>query len=391
MKIGIIGLCEAGNLGDDLILAALLSSLSELCPGADVRFLSHGYPIDSALSELKVCESLDLGRIQYREGILYDHHTWFEDRDVVIFGGGGLIQDSHHPLRPYQWLRLLPRNPRTKTVAIGLGTGPVSPHWQKILKQLGDPFDIAFLRDVNSVKLATSWGWNVELSRDAVSRDFIQSLTSPRQYPLDRSDTLGVAVRSWPGLSAARIAARIETIAKSHNVSHVRIFTLESKGSVGVDVDFANAISKQLSMQNDIMIYNSDNLTDFIQKMGDCSIALSMKYHSSIIWASLNVPIYGITYAPKTSALFGHEFQGLEILSGPARLDVEIPETGVSTAAALERALSLSEDGETKSSKARQRISSIPLRYSFSSVALVFSAFQKAKTTARRLQRRNIN
>jgi hypothetical protein len=47
--------------------------------------------------------------------------------------------------------------------------------------------------------------------------------------------------------------------------------------------------------------------------MASCDAGVSMKLHSSAVWAASHTLLYPIFYAPKTAAFFGVPYRGLEL------------------------------------------------------------------------------
>ena len=125
LRIGVVSLGEAGNLGDDLILLAVLESVYGH-GHVDVAYLSHGRQLD-----LGLLTHLGLSSVPERRPVLpgYVHPArasqLFGDREAILFGGGGLLQTSHHPERPYVWLRYFPRR-LVPILGVGLGIGPLA-------------------------------------------------------------------------------------------------------------------------------------------------------------------------------------------------------------------------------------------------------------------------
>lgn len=384
MHIGVVGLCEAGNLGDDLIFLSLAHHIARSAPGAKLRFLSHRYELNRAITELGIDEVLSIERVYNTERPMVSAHTPFDDCDIVFFGGGGLLQTTHHPLRPYHWLRFLPRDRDVRVVAIGLGVGPVSRLWQWYFTRLGKPFDYMYLRDIESIELAGLWGWQGLLSKDLVSPTFVRAILAGRAST-KKSGCVGIAVRSWPGLSAAKVAAVAESIAADYGLSSARIFVLESKSGRGVDVDFSEQIALSLNMSCEVIAYTGDNLVDFVDSMSGCDVAVSMKYHSSVIWASFDVPLVPITYAPKTSALFGHVFRGLEVLEGRPRTSILLSPEGVEPAELVDYHLTMTPDNSIAYERARYPMRN-SARYVMAVSAFIVSCTQKFKSDLSKLR-----
>jgi polysaccharide pyruvyl transferase WcaK-like protein len=319
-RVGIIGLGEAGNLGDDLILIAAVAAVTALAPDVKVRHLTSGHAIDWD----RLPESLRLGdRVESvaksRElpGARWAERT-FQDVDAVLFGGGGLLQDVHHPYRPYHWLRFLPDEPRVPSLAVGLGLGPLGGRWREWLAQRPMPFDACFVRDEDSAVVARSLGWTVGRCQDFVDGEFLRQLTGSTALPERPVPRLGVSLRAWPGLTASQVAESIAGVVRREGLAEVAFFVLEDRGG-GRDRSFTQAVIDLLGegISSCLYAYRADELTTFLHEMSTCSAALSMKLHASVIWHHLGATLYPVVYAPKVAALFGRPYEGLEILDEP--------------------------------------------------------------------------
>ena len=348
-KIGIIGLAEAGNLGDDLILLATLDAVYAVDPLADVRFLSHGQSMSWDSIRLKrgyprvpdrTFERIEIPLVRQNRAI-------FDDRDVIIFGGGGLLQTSHAANRPYSWLSHLPHSGtgRPRVLATGLGLGPISSSWLRRLRELGTPFDSMWVRDNDSAKLAEEeLLWPSTVCHDFIDQNFLSSFVGASgqasAIPADAAEepsvvaansphrVLGVALREWPGFSIDTAVEHVKRVADSESCTAVHFFVLEANRGGGPDVVFSNSVAQKLVLPTKVSVYSADRLYDFIGEMHEVDVAISMKLHSSAIWQAANVAMYPIVYAPKVAAFFDRTYSGFEIvdeITSPAPFSAETP------------------------------------------------------------------
>ncbi|GAA5227778.1 polysaccharide pyruvyl transferase family protein [Paeniglutamicibacter antarcticus] len=328
-KVGIVGLGEAGNLGDDLILIATVDAIYEADPGSAISFLSFGQELDwSKLAKERGYPSTPLRVLAKAEiPLLRQNSTLYRDRDIIIFGGGGLIQTSHDKNRPYNWLSYLPKTGQDAPyiVATGLGMGPISEVWKRRLRRMGTPFDSAWLRDSDSVVLSREGlEWPGEECRDFIDNHFISSLSLPGVNRRAETGRLGVALRAWPNFSVDDAVEHIESVIHRHECEEVVLFVLESNKGRGTDVDFNEKIAQQLSLMARVHAYEAHELIEFLDDMSNVDLAISMKLHSSAIWATMGVPMYPVFYAPKVAALFGRKYEGFEVLDEIVQIRTEV-------------------------------------------------------------------
>ena len=321
LRIGIVGLGEAGNLGDDLILIATAQAIAGAIDGVEIHFISHGRPVDwDKIFRALAFECRLVRNVPSRDFPFSRHdRDLLAHCDAIVLGGGGLFETSHHPQRPYYWLHFLPTaSSPTPVIAVGLGLGPLTDAWTRRLRDMGSPFDECFVRDDESLALSTNdLHWPAMRCRDFVDAEFLDQLlcpsnARPRRYP---KRTLGVALRAWPGLQVGPVAAHINRIAATLDAEEVRFFVLEANAN-GSDISYAQAVMARVATTYKLMhLYEPNDVLDFVTSMARCDAAISMKLHSSAIWAAASVPIYPISYAPKTAAFFDVPYTGLEVFS----------------------------------------------------------------------------
>lgn len=332
--IGVVSLAEAGNLGDDLILLATISAIHEAIPAAHVRCLTHGQSLDWERAASPPVSKGEPERVPVRPEFLWvaDNRRVFAGLDAIVFGGGGLLQDSHSRIKPYQWLSYLPDAPhRPPVLAVGHGLGPLSPDWQSVLRRIGNPFDESWVRDSDSLDLSRSvLGWPAKLTTDFVTSDFLATF-DVKSLPITGEQSFGVSLRAWPGLSPRAVADRIKRLSKRHNCTQVDYFVLEAKGGGGPDTSFTREVAAMTQeLPGEIHVYDPRKLEQFVEAMGKVRSSLSMKLHACVIWSAFGVPIYPIFYAPKVAAAFGARYESLASPDEPKLLGTRLP--GVPTA-----------------------------------------------------------
>ncbi|MFC6286331.1 polysaccharide pyruvyl transferase family protein [Nocardioides sp. GCM10027113] len=319
-SVGVVGLGEAGNLGDDLILLSTIRLLSDSAVD-EIHHLSFG----ELLPWTRIAHTLGISSTIYPHSPHRDlpgsqaRSRVFEGCDGVVFGGGGLLQSVHHPYRPFHWLNYLPTDQQIGCIAMGLGLGPLSPRWRRRLANRPMPFDTTVLRDRDSVRLAErELGWEVQLGRDFVTPDFLDKFLGHRQ--VETLNILGVAIRAWPGLDEQRLARHIREVAAETGANEVRFYVLEAKSGRGPDVEITTNLASAVGLPSEVVVYHPSRILEFLDDMRACQAAVSMKLHASVVWDWAGTSLYPIHYAPKTAALFGDEYQGLEVVPTPRRL-----------------------------------------------------------------------
>lgn len=328
MRIGIISLGEAGNLGDDLILIATANAIAAADPKYSVKYLGHRQTINWSEIASKMplphhLESHNIGSFPQRH---YKANTPYLECDGVILGGGGLIQDSHNPARPFQWARMVP--PSVPSLGIGLGVGPLRTSTRALLRAWGSPVDRLYVRDRESQAFCEGeLGWHASIAGDLVSGDLIDKIIDPELSFERNEDSLGVSLRAWPGLGLEEVAAHLTRVGLHHGIGRATFFVLEARDGRGADVQFSEAVAKLLPFPADVIPYRPLALVEFVSQMRLCGRAVSMKLHASALWQHFGVPTHPIFYAPKSAALYGRPFRGLEIMQDEVVADNEWTES----------------------------------------------------------------
>ncbi|KRF21048.1 hypothetical protein ASG90_01135 [Nocardioides sp. Soil797] len=109
----------------------------------------------------------------------------------------------------------------------------------------------------------------------------------------------------------------MDQIVVESRLSTVDAFVLESRCGGGPDVEFTRAVLEHVAAPSTLRPYDPAKIPDFLGAMSRCTIAVSMKLHSSALWGYMGTQIHPILYAPKTASLFHVPWRGLEILNEP--------------------------------------------------------------------------
>lgn len=315
--VGIVSLGEAGNLGDDLILAAAVRAVHAALPGARVRHLSFGDELawDDLAGPLGLPAAPERV-VPPRTRPWSSTHGVFADADVVLVGGGGLLQSTHHPLRPFLWLDHVPGDRDVPVIGVGLGLGPLSAYWRDRFRRRPSFFDELYVRDDASLDLARDvLGWEAERCLDFVDESFLrETLAVPRERA-DEPSRLGVSLRDWPGLASADVADHVQAVAAQQGCGAVDFFVLEAKRGTGQDVAFTREVAARLDgVDVQVHVYEPATIRDFVARMAGCSVAVGMKLHACAVWAASGTPVYPIVYAPKLAAFFGLPYEGIAVV-----------------------------------------------------------------------------
>ena len=285
-RILISGYYGFGNLGDEMILEAMVGDMRELMPDLRLTVLS-GSPGETA--RLYGVESLD-----YRDfsGIFKALRT----ANLFISGGGGLLQDvtSRRSLFYYLGLIGLARLLGVPVMVYAQGFGPVR-------SALGRAAVREILNRATLVSLRDGWSKN-ELERLGVT-DPLVSVVSDPALGLDGFNgrvkntgpmSVGIAVRDWKG--AFEYKKAIASLADK---------LIEDKGADIVFIPFhppADKIASQdimAMMGRGATLWEWKTRSEMTEMFSRLDLLIGMRLHALILAALNGVPMVGISCDPK--------------------------------------------------------------------------------------------
>ena len=310
----IIGHYGFRNLGDEAILAGMLSLLREAHPGGRWMVVS-GDPRDTrSRHDVEAVDRADVPAVL---------EAAFRSK-VVIVGGGGLLSDQwgfrpEHVLSReagdipgYLGPALAAASVGRPVLVWGVGVGPFldsrSTEWVQALAEMSSAFTVRTSQDqgeLEAVGVAESLvvgdpAWLV--SFEELDPDFNQTLSDlPR--PL-----VAVAPRSW-GESTVQ-AEREKALARALSVfcekrggSVLFVPMQELESDDFDDRGCCERISHQMSAAN--VHFTPPDLSpgQLVTAFGRCDLALNMRLHGTILGAMGKTPSVSIAYDPKVSRM----------------------------------------------------------------------------------------
>ena len=202
-RILIGGYFGFGNLGDELILGAMLRRMREAAPGLDFTVASQEPGQTSVEHGVRSVSWLDL------PGLV----AAGEEADLVILGGGGVFHDywgadpesllrtTHTNIPYYMAFPLLATLARKPLMMYAVGVGPLFSELGRDLTRVAfEQASVATVRDKASLDLLAEIG--ADTNAITVTADPIFDLPPEERAAEPRRDgntgpILGVALRSW--------------------------------------------------------------------------------------------------------------------------------------------------------------------------------------------------
>lgn len=309
-KIIISGYYGFGNVGDEAILISILERLEEELESPSFVILSNSHKsFLPSKSNVKI-----IGRLS-----LFSIIKELLSADLLISGGGGLLQDStgFSTVAYYLGIISLALALKKKTMIYAQGIGPVScEKSKKLIKKVCDKVDFISVRDSESAALLKRLGVTgvpmavtadpvlamKRLDEEEISSFIERSVPSVK----DGKFNVAISVRPWKSKNdyISEIAAACDIICDKFGADIYLIpFQLTQDYAVCQAVlDKMKSKASIIAPQNrddGVFQYTPEEMAGLIGKM-DALIA--MRLHALIFAASYDVVSAGIIYDPKVGA-----------------------------------------------------------------------------------------
>lgn len=297
MRLLISGYYGFDNLGDEAILAALLQELRARHPDWTPVVLSHKpsdteatYGVPAVARDSLLCLWEEMGRA-----------------DLLISGGGGLLQNVTSQLSLLYYLGILELALRRGTpyVLLGQGLGPFfGPGVLRFVRRYLQRAQAVVLRDADSVRLTREMGLPAEAVTQAadlalllrpagaeIAENLLHSLGIEANDPL-----CGVVIRAWAGKEPEEATAALCDHLQEE--LGVRCLLLPFQPS-----DLPLAWRVVAGTRSQPAVLDQPVLpAEMLSLVGSLGMVVSMRLHGLIFAAAQQVPALGLSYDPKVTA-----------------------------------------------------------------------------------------
>lgn len=297
------------NLGDELVLAALLAKLRRR--GVSAHVLSVDPTGTTAVQRAPASSSAEL--------LLRGNRR----PPAVLLGGGGLLQDETSPFNlPFHLGRTLLAAAGGRPVAgIGLGAGPLTGALGRRMTELALRHMVGVsVRDAGSVEVLRSLGIEA-----ALAADLAVSLPTPQVKVEAR---VGVSLRPWTGTSRWLPVAVGRSVTPSLPAWFVPAMAAALDGvasSTGLAIHFVALQADRDDAVHHLVADHMRSAVTFavpdvgtvVAELASCQAVVAMRYHAGIAALLGGRPAVLIGYSPKVPSL------ALEVPRGMAGLSWE--------------------------------------------------------------------
>lgn len=296
-RVLVAGWVGSKNLGDELILRALIAKLRRL----DAEPVAISIDPDATRAEHHV------DAIGHRD--LRAQFAAAGSSAGMVFGGGGLLQDETSRFNlPFHLSRVALARSRGLPVALfGMGAGPIRTRLGRTLTTRALDRDHVFgtVRDADSADVLAGLG----LARPVVAADPVLSLSGPSADPVDE---IAVCLRPWHGGGIPPVeqtwrkgldnewfpramAAALDEAAGRTGLG-VRLVALQA----GRDTEMQRLVAEHMTVEPTMV---TPSLETVLDEVGRCRIAVSLRYHGAIVATLAHRPSVVVGYSDKVLSL----------------------------------------------------------------------------------------
>ena len=227
---------------------------------------------------------------------MLDFFKSLKDCDVLISGGGSLLQDvtSKKSLIYYLGIIYLGILLRKKVVIFSQGIGPINSKIGQILTKfaLKNCYKIS-VRDKKSQHLLNSWKIDSKLVKDP-----ILELDLPKK---NKEGIVGIQLRNYPTLNDKFLNNLAEEIVKNFKDKKIEILSLQDEIDLSTCENFKRILYKK-GLEN-IEILKELSINDVFEKISNLEYLIAMRFHANVVGIKSGVKTLAINYDIKVKKL----------------------------------------------------------------------------------------
>jgi len=323
-KIIVLGSYGHGNVGDDAIILSMLMAFEKVMPkNVEITVFSKN---DKYLVEKRGINFINPWRLRNLLKILKE----YKKNDLMILGGGGLIQDKSSLLNMLFWCGnvLISKSLKNTVMCYAIGVGPVESSFGKILARLAlnkvdlitvrDDYSKRLLRDlrVNRTPIYTTADPAILLPSGKLK---IEDAFKSEGIELKEKTMIALSLRYWfhtkPLLPAKFVLEKklwlkkerekftvfLENMAKLadrlvEELDSNVVFISMQKYDYKVSMEVKNLMKNRESA---IVLKQTFTANETKAILGQMDLTISVYLHPLILSASMGTPVFGFAYAPK--------------------------------------------------------------------------------------------
>ena len=218
-----------------------------------------------------------------------------KDADVLISGGGSLLQDvtSLKSLLYYLVVIFTALILGKKVEIYAQGIGPIKSFWGQVLTRMALKLVCKIsVRDAKSQELLKSWGVDSELVEDPV---FLLDLPIK-----NKKGTVGVQLRNFEGVGTKFLEKLADETIKNFYDKKIEILSLQDS----IDLKVCKIFEEILKRKGvEAVILKSLSLNEVLEVISDLEYLIGMRFHANVAAIKSGVKTLAINYDPKVQKL----------------------------------------------------------------------------------------
>jgi polysaccharide pyruvyl transferase CsaB len=281
-----------GNFGDDALLKVIVRELRTRHPYARIEVLSQEPEMTSHDLGIFATPRADLGAVR----------AAIERSDIVLSGGGGLLQNSTsmRSLLYYAGILRTAIHARKRAMIFAQSIGPLDFWGKQAVKECCRGLTAATVRDERSRVLLRSLlgGVSIERTADPVFLYDLPEGSAPPSGLSGGTPSVVVCPRktSWQPELVERMAEAVDRLCERHGARAMFV----SFGGPS-DADVATLIIRKCRTKPMLVPVESFDAAAAIIAAAD--LVIGVRLHALILAARLGVPFLAVPYDPKVAAL----------------------------------------------------------------------------------------
>lgn len=284
-KVLISGYIGFSNFGDDALLSVLVNHLKE--KKCNITALSSNPKLTS--------ETFKINSLYYKK--LSSILKGIRNSDIVISGGGNLLQNETSNLSLYYYLFIIFMSKLfgKKVVLFSQGIGPIKGFLPKLLtKLILKSADEIIVRDIYSQRILTKWHIKSKYSYDAVW-DLKTKEYEPKNY-------VGIQLREYSFYHKKFYVDLAKYIDMFFSDSEIKLFSFQNKQDSAVCYNLEKEIKKRNpNIKTDIVLYK--NINQISEEFSHLKYLIAMRLHANILGLKYGIKIAPISYSVKVRNL----------------------------------------------------------------------------------------
>lgn len=304
-KILLLGYYGFGNAGDELILLSLLNEIKHITPETRITVLSN--------NPHKTSRDYGVRAVNRRNPLSLVKEIWATD--IVVLGGGGLLQDTTSKLSLIYYLGIIWISVvfSKRVMLISQGIGPITAAISRLLTRITiQRVDTVATRDSYSLNLLKKLGISnpkMHVIPDPVFLLDIKDIDAwRRNIKMEGSQKmkyrLCFCVREWRDRKELinRLVKLLKEILKEFDFDVVFIAFHKNLDRMIYQELISKIESSNLPVPR---LLEWNDLDSLINTIKEVDIMVAMRYHALVLAAIIGIPSFALSYDPKIKNLVG--------------------------------------------------------------------------------------